>query len=63
MNYAMLDFWVGIAMMVSSIGVQTINIWLYLVFLILGMNLTIGNLRYFYNKKLKRKSIISVDKT
>lgn len=49
-----LDLCVGIALILASIGLNMINWWLWVGSLMIGMNLAMGNLRYFYNKKLKR---------
>jgi len=55
MNYVMFDFCLGTVIIGSGIGLGVINIWLFLLALIIGMNLGTGNLRYFYNKKFKVK--------
>ena len=55
MNSRKFDLILGIFIQVLSIGLMILSPWLYLVALIIGMNLAIGNLRHLYNKKLKRK--------
>jgi len=54
-NYATFDLCLGILIIASGLGLQIINIWLFLVTMMVGMNLGTGNLRYFYNKKFKKK--------
>lgn len=48
MNQAKCDFVIGLILMAGSLGLQIVSVWLWMVALLAGMNLAIGNLRHVY---------------